>query len=162
MALMWHTGRHTFLHPWMTLSFIVWTGSLLLRLHYSHTINFSSSFSPAALVTVKMIIREEERLGQRNEIEGQGKKTLSSCTTEKRYRWSKCGSWMRNPIMTHTPTLMCIVIWSRLKVLHNKWSFQMNRSAFKPFVELEAKGVKFTPLNSAHKTSNNLGNISWL
>lgn len=69
MALMWHTGRRTFL----TLSFIIWTGSLLLRLHYCHTINISSSFSPAALVAVKTIVREEETLGQRNEIEGKGK-----------------------------------------------------------------------------------------
>lgn len=79
---MWHTGRHTFLHPEMTLSFIVWTVSLLLRLHYCHPINILSSFSPAALVTVKMIVRREERLGQRNEIEGMGTETLSSCITE--------------------------------------------------------------------------------
>lgn len=52
---MWHRGRHVSHHPEMTLSFIVWTGSLLLRLHYCHTINILSSSSPAALVAVKMI-----------------------------------------------------------------------------------------------------------
>lgn len=79
---MWHRGRHASLHPEMTLSFIVWTGSLLLRLHYCHTINILSTSSPAALVAVKMIGRMEGSLGQRNEFEGMGTTTLSSSITE--------------------------------------------------------------------------------
>lgn len=79
---MWHRGRHASLHPEMTLSFIVWAGSLLLRLHYCHTINILSSSSPAALVAVKMIGRREGSLGQKNEIEGMGTRTLSLSITE--------------------------------------------------------------------------------
>lgn len=156
---MWHTGRHMFLHPEMTLFFIVWTGSLLLRLHYCHTINILSSFSTAAWVMVKMIVGREDLVkGMRSRQ--QQRKVFHHASPNRTVEGSVAHGahgrgiiyHIQNYIMADTHTLMCTLIISRLKVLHDKWIFQTRHSAFKLSVGLEARGAIFTALNSVNVT----------
>lgn len=121
--------------PCVTLSFIVWTRFLLLRLHYCHTINISSLFSPAAF---GCIVDDSHR----------GGKTWSKgMRLRERERKLKRGTWMGYHKMTHRPKLISILIRSCLRVLHDKWSFQIRHSAFKPFV---SQRVEFKPENSSY------------
>lgn len=95
-------------------SFIVWTGSLLLRLHYCPTINISPSLSPACF-GYGGADSEGGGGGEAWSKEwdgGKGKKKNSLIM----HHWTGAvEANVRNHITTHTPILMCVLIRSRLK-----------------------------------------------
>ena len=72
-----------------------------------------------------MIVGEEERLGQRNEIQGRGRGSSFIM------RGSKRGCSMGYYIMSHTPILTCSRVIIFKKAQRDERSFQIRQFAFK-------------------------------